>query len=175
MPKLAGAFCEIDKVPIITSYMNMLLLLHEKDTNMQWITRIPYQQEDAEFLPEQVEPVVRARKKFSFKVPYLYHYGLAKDPDNPLGMDFMLLEFIDGRMMTMWTETFPTWDQKKQVLAQIAGIYIEMLSKPVTYEDRLVLDSEFGNIALIVAQFQLLIFYRCEWGSSRNTRGFRHV
>ena len=145
VPKLAGACCEIDRVPIITSYMNMLLLLHEKHTNMQWITRFPYEQEDPKFLPEQVEPFIRAQKKFSFKIPYLYHYGLAKDPGNPLGLDFMLLEFIDGRMMNMWTETFPTWEQKKQVLTQLADIYMEMFGKPVTYEDRLLLNSKFGH------------------------------
>lgn len=142
VPKLAGAFCEIERVPIIKSYMNMLLLLQEKGTDKQWITRIPYSQEDKEFLTDQVEPLIRVNKRYSFRVPYLYHYGLAKDPSNELGIDYMLLDFIDGRQMKMWTETFPAWDQKKQVLDQLADIYLEMFSKPVAYEDRLKLDSE---------------------------------
>lgn len=44
--------------------------------------------------------------------------------------------------MKMWTESFPAWEQKLQVLEQIADVYIEMFSKPVTYQDRLVLKSE---------------------------------
>jgi len=47
--------------------------------------------------------------------------------------------------MNMWTETFPTWEQKKQVLTQLADIYMEMFGKPVTYEDRLLLNSKFGH------------------------------
>ena len=67
------------------------LLLHKKGTITQQITRFPYKQEDSKFLPEQVEPVIRARKKFLFKVFCLYHHGLTKDPCNPLGLEFMLL------------------------------------------------------------------------------------
>lgn len=143
VPKLAGQFHEIEHVPVIKSYMNLLLLLQEKGTEKQWITRIPYHQSDREFLTEEVEPLMRVKKKFKFRVPYLYHYGLAKDPNNDLGVDFMLLDFIDGDQMKMWTETFPAWGQKLQVLEQIADVYIEMFSKPVTYQDRLVLKSEF--------------------------------
>lgn len=43
--------------------------------------------------------------------------------------------------MPMWTEIFPAKNQKEQILEQIAGIYLDMFSKPVTYEDRLVLTS----------------------------------
>lgn len=143
VPRISGSFCEIDRVPIIKSYMNMLLLLHEKDSNKQWIARIPYDQEDEEFLVDQVEPLIRASKRFkSFRCPRLYHYGLAKDEKNPLGMDFMLLDFIDGRQMPMWTETFPTMKQKRQVLEQVADVYMEMFANPATYEDRLILKSK---------------------------------
>lgn len=141
VPKLAGAFCEIEQVPIIKSYMNMLLLLQEKNTNQQWITRIPYHQEDQDFLIDVVEPLIRVNRKYTFRVPHLYHYGLAKDRMNGLGMDFMLLNFIDGRQMPMWTNTFPAWEQKKRILDQVANIYLEMFSKPVTYSDRLILNS----------------------------------
>lgn len=97
VPKLAGQDNEIQRVPVVKSYMNVLLLLQEKDTDKQWITRIPYNQSDRDFLVEQVEPLIRVNKKFKFRVPYLYHYGLAKDPNNELGVDFLLLDFIDGR------------------------------------------------------------------------------
>lgn len=96
IPKLAGSFSEIEQVPIIKSYMNLLLLLQEKDTGKQWITRFPYYQEDASFLIDQVEPLIRVNRKFSFRVPYMYAYGLAGDPRNELGVDFLLLDFIDG-------------------------------------------------------------------------------
>ena len=62
VPKLAGSCCDIEQVPIIKSYMNMLLLLQEKDTEKQWITRIPYFQEDKAFLTDQVEPLIRVNK-----------------------------------------------------------------------------------------------------------------
>lgn len=97
VPKLAGSFGEIEQVPIIKSYMNLLLLLQEKDTDKQWITRFPYYQEDATFLIDQVEPLIRVNQKFSFRIPYLYAYGLAGDPQNQLGLDFLLLDFIDGK------------------------------------------------------------------------------
>ncbi|KAK5105146.1 hypothetical protein LTS08_001420 [Lithohypha guttulata] len=141
VPKLAGSDCEIERVPVIKSYMNVLLLLQEKDTDKQCITRIPYCQSDRDFLIDQVEPLIRVNRKFSFRVPYLYHYGLAQDPENELRVDFMLLDFIDGRQMKMWTESFPAWEQKRQVLEQIAEIYLEMFSKPVIYKDRLVLNN----------------------------------
>lgn len=41
----------------------------------------------------------------------------------------------------MWTEIFPAMTQKQQILEQIADMYLEMFSKPVTYKDRLVLRS----------------------------------
>ena len=53
----------------------------------------------------------------------------------------MLLDFMDGRQMPMWTESFPAWEQKKQVLEQIADICMEIFIKPVVYEDRLVIES----------------------------------
>ncbi|KAK5949512.1 hypothetical protein OHC33_009505 [Knufia fluminis] len=104
-----------------------------------WITRIPHQQRDSRFLVDQVEPFIRAKKKFKFGVPYLYHYGFAEDEENAIGVDYMLLDFMAGRQMLMWTETFPTTEQKKQVLDQLADIYMEMFTKPATFADRLAL------------------------------------
>ena len=144
VPRHAGSYQEIDRVPIIKSYMNVLLLLQEKASEKQWITRIPYLQEDHRFLVDQVEPLLRAGQRFkTFRVPRLYHYGLAKDKMNDLGIDYMLLDFLDGRQMPMWTETFPCKAQKTSILEQIARIYIEMFSQPVTYHDKLVLNSTF--------------------------------
>ena len=145
VPRLAGSFKEIERVPVIRSYMNMLLLLQEKDTQKQWITRIPYDQEDRRFLIDQVEPLIRASKRFNFRVPKIYHYGLAKDKENDLGVDYMLLDFMDGHQMPMWTKNFPSNNQKHQILDQMTDIYLEMFSKPVSYDDRLRLTSMFSD------------------------------
>lgn len=142
LSKLPGASSEIGGIPIIESYMNLLLLLTEEDSGKQWITRIPYDQEDRRFLIDQVEPLLRARKRFNeFCVPKLYQYGLARDEDNNLGIDYMLLDFIDGEQTSMWTEKFPAWGNKEQILDQLADIYMEFFSKPAAYEDRLQLRS----------------------------------
>lgn len=143
IPRLAGSYCEIEQVPIIRSYMNVLLLLQEKDTGKQWVTRIPYKQQDSRFLIDQVEPIIRVRKRFKFGVPYLYHYGFVEDEEFAIGVDYMLLEFMAGRQMLMWTETFPRMEQKNQILEQLTDIYMGMFTTPVTYSDRLQLRSTF--------------------------------
>ena len=102
VPRLAGTFSEIEKVPIIKSYINLLLLLQERDTGKQWITRIPHYQEDSTFLIDQVEPLIRVSKKFSFRTPYMYGYGLSRDPKNALGVDFLLLDFIEGKALLVY-------------------------------------------------------------------------
>lgn len=143
LSKIPGASHKIGEIPIIKSYTNLLLLLHEEDSEKQWITRIPYDQEDRKFLIDEVEPLMRVAKRFTgFRVPRLYQYGLAKDQKNRLAVDYMILDFIDGRQMPMWTENYPAWEQKEQILEQLADIYIEWFSKPATYDDRLVLTSE---------------------------------
>jgi hypothetical protein len=142
LSKLPGASSKIGEIPIIKSYTNLLLLLTEEDSGKKWITRVPYGQEDQRFLIDQVESLLRVRKRFTgFRVPKLYHYGLAGDETNKLAIDYMLLDFIDGEQMPMWTETHPTWEQKEQILDQLADTYMEIFSKPVSFEDRLELRS----------------------------------
>lgn len=138
LSKLPGASSKIGDIPIVKSYMNLLLLLTEEDSGKQWITRIPYDQEDRRFLIDQVEPLLRVRKRYhGFRVPKLYQHGLARDEQNMLGIDYMLLDFIDGEQMSLWTESYPAWEHKEQILGQLADIYVEIFAKPASYEDRL--------------------------------------
>lgn len=157
LSKLPGASSQVGEIPIIKSYMNLLLLLTEEDSGKQWITRIPYDQEDRRFLIDQIEPLLRVRKRFGgFRVPKLYQYGLARDEENKLGIDYMLLDFVDGEQMPLWTENYPAWEHKEQILDRLADIYTEIFSRSASYDDRL----QIRSMCLVRLCYLLLIYDR---------------
>lgn len=134
--RIPGSYRKIRRRWVIRSWQNLLIFFHERESDKRWVVRIPYKQEDKHFLEDEVLPLKRVSRMFpNFRKPTLYRWGLASDPDNEIGFNYMLLDFIDGAQMPSWTEDFPCIEQKERLLAQLCDIHIQILTRPVKHSD----------------------------------------
>jgi hypothetical protein len=133
---LAGdASCVFDGPPICRD--NWLIFRIRFASNRKcWAARIPKDQEYS-FRDISIKPLeVIARRHPRIRAPRLHGYVDAGTAvDNPVGVAYMLVDWIEGKSMQPWTKDYPPTHLRQKFLRQLADITWEMLSDPIDGED----------------------------------------
>lgn len=132
-----GLSCEFDGPPI---YRKDWLIFRIRFAAKQksWAARIPKDQKYS-FRDISIKPLeVIARRHPRIRAPRLHGYvdaGTCTTDNNPVGVAYMLLDWIEGKTMQPWSEDHPPTRLRQKFLDQLADITWEMLSDPVDQED----------------------------------------
>jgi hypothetical protein len=130
-----GALCHFIDAPLYRTDW-VILMIEFPDEDKRWAARIPLDQEFS-FLEISVRPLqFIARKHPSLPAPRLYGYfDAGAVGDNPVGVAYMLVDWIEGRHMEPWTLDSPPVPMRHRVLEQLADMMLEMLLENAVDED----------------------------------------
>ncbi|KAI9669571.1 MAG: hypothetical protein M1817_004614 [Caeruleum heppii] len=94
-----------------------------------WAARIPYEQ-DWPFYEVSVRPLeFLACHHPTILAPRVHGYVDVGAGENPVGVAYILMDWVDGNHMQPWSLSEPPLPTRHRVLDQIADIMLEMLSK----------------------------------------------
>lgn len=125
-----GSPCYFISKPITHSSCTILILEFPAQ-NKSWAARIPEDQEYS-FLEISIKPLECIALNFpNIPAPRLHGYFDAGPGggENPAGVAYMLVDWIEGEHMPPWSLTTPTVSRRYKVLDQLADMMLEMLSK----------------------------------------------
>jgi aminoglycoside phosphotransferase (APT) family kinase protein len=127
--------CEFDGPPICRDKWLIFRIRFAANQN-SWAARIPKDQEYS-FRDISIKPLeVIARRHPRIRAPRLHGYFDAGTAgDNPIGVAYMLVDWIEGKSMQPWTKDHPPTHVRQNFLRQLADITWEMLSDPIDGED----------------------------------------
>jgi len=107
----------------------MVLRIRFPNSGTLWAGRIPSDQEYS-FHAVSIQPLMFiARNHPSLSAPRLHGYfDAGAAGDNPVGVAYMLVDWIEGEPMPPWSLKDPPVLMRRKVLDQLAEIILEMLS-----------------------------------------------
>ena len=123
-----GSPCHFVGDPITQSSCTILVIRFPKE-DRSWAARIPEDQEYS-FLDICVIPLECVALNFpNIPAPRLHGYfDAGAKGDNPVGVAYMLVDWIEGKHMPAWSLTSPTVSIRQKVLDQLAEMMLEILS-----------------------------------------------
>ncbi|KAE8138723.1 hypothetical protein BDV38DRAFT_281652 [Aspergillus pseudotamarii] len=126
---LAGTpACQLDNnsSPITgPGYVIFIISFHEKDE--RWAARIPLNQDDS-FLEICTRPIQLAHWSPNSPAPRIHGYfDCGSRGYNPVGVGYMLLDWIEGSPMTPWDQSTPASPYRQKVLDQITDLILNMI------------------------------------------------
>ncbi|KAI9841307.1 MAG: hypothetical protein M1837_000793 [Sclerophora amabilis] len=113
-----------------------ILRLHFPRQGKTWAARIPFEQEWP-FYEISVRPLeFLALHHPKIPAPRVHDYvDVGADGDNPVGVAYILMDWIEGSHMQPWSLSEPPLPARHRVLDQIADIMLEMLPKDAANGD----------------------------------------
>jgi aminoglycoside phosphotransferase (APT) family kinase protein len=122
-----GLPCVYDSPPMCRRDW-MILRIHFPTVGNRWAARIPRDQQ-CSFYAIAIQPLeFVAHNCPKVPAPRIHGYVDVEDTDNPVGVAYMLIDWIDGTPMQPWTLDYPTVARRHKVLTQLADIILELLS-----------------------------------------------
>jgi hypothetical protein len=114
----------------------------------EWLARIPRRsgncpQKLSEYMVASEFATLKFLESTKVPAPRAYHYGLASDPENHIGVDYILMERLSGSPWGYQDET------RKIILEGVADIMIELSQHPFPSAGSLMLD---GNGKVVVEE-----------------------
>ena len=124
-----GSHCHLDGSPILRTSWAILIVQFPSESK-RWAARIPIDQE-CSFLETSVQPLEFVARNYpDLPAPRLHGYVDAGTlGDNPVGVAYMLVDWLEGRSMKPWDLNDPPVSVRRKVLDQVADIVLEMLSR----------------------------------------------
>lgn len=130
-----GLPCHLDGPPIYRDYW-LIFRIRFAAKQKTWAARIPKDQEYS-FRDVAIRPLeLVARRHPRIRAPRIHGYvDAGATGDNPVGVAYMLLDWIEGKTMQPWREDHPPTHLRQKFLHQLADFAWEMLSDPVDGEE----------------------------------------
>ena len=121
--------CHFVGSPITQSSCTIFIIKFPHE-NKCWAARIPEDQENS-FLEISVKPLKHVAHNFpNIPAPRVHGYfDAGAKGNNPVGVAYMFLDWIEGKHMPPWSLTSPSIPTRHKVLHQLADMMLEMLSK----------------------------------------------
>jgi len=123
----SGSPCYFIGEPITQSSCTIFVIKFPGE-NKCWAARIPEDQEYS--LQISVKPLeFLAHNLPNIPAPRLHGYfDAGVERNNPVGVAYMLLDWIEGKHMPVWSLASPTVPIRHKLLDQLAGMMLDMLS-----------------------------------------------
>ncbi|KNG82932.1 hypothetical protein ANOM_007954 [Aspergillus nomiae NRRL 13137] len=126
---LAGTpACQLDNNSSpITGPGYIIFIISFRDRHERWAARIPLNQDDS-FLEICIRPIQLARKSPNVPAPRIHgHFDCGSCGYNPVGVGYMLLDWIEGSPMMPWDQSTPPVPYRQKVLDQITDLILNMI------------------------------------------------
>lgn len=122
-----GTECRFVGDPIVRPGVTILVILFPNG-NTRWAARIPHDQ-DFPFVDFCVRPLeFLAKNHPGVPAPRVHSYfDVDTGGTNPVGVAYMLLDWIEGSQMQPWSIDDPPPSKRMKVLDQLAEIIVELL------------------------------------------------
>ncbi|KAB8210286.1 hypothetical protein BDV34DRAFT_220878 [Aspergillus parasiticus] len=96
-------------------------------TNERWAARIPLNQDDS-FFQICIRPIQLAHGSSNVPAPRIHGYcDCGSRGYNPVGVGYMLLDWIEGSPMLPWDQLTPAAPYRQKILDQIADLILNMI------------------------------------------------
>jgi hypothetical protein len=122
--------CHFIGDPVQTNGVTILRIYFPNQGNT-WAARIPFDQEWS-FYEISIQPLEYiARHHSDIPAPRVHDYvdGGGTEGENPAGVAYMLIDWLDGSPLKPWSLTEPPIGARHLVLDQIADMMLDMLLK----------------------------------------------
>lgn len=95
----------------------------------RWAARIPLDQDDS-FCQASVRPLQLAHKAPNVTAPRIHGYfDCGSSGNNPVGVGYMLLDWIEGSVLMPWDWLTPTVPIRHKILHQIAELMLNLITQ----------------------------------------------
>ena len=127
--------CQVDvKTPVAVTDFHILLRAYLLSSGRTWLIRIPKDQEYSILGWASVRPLEYVAEKFpNLPAPRAHGHSDSSDlANNPVGVCYMMLDWIHGGIVPPFTLQSPSLEAKRLVLDQLAELMLDMLLAPAT-------------------------------------------
>ncbi|RAQ48708.1 hypothetical protein AFGD_010750 [Aspergillus flavus] len=121
-----GCQLDNDSSPI-TGPGYIIFIISFPDRDERWAARIPSNQDDS-FFQICTRPIQLAHRSPNVPAPRIHGYfDCGSHGYNPVGVGYMLLDWIEGSPMMPWEQLTPAAPYRQKVLDQIADLILIMI------------------------------------------------